>query len=808
MGKSEPALYLGAARAEHAERIEDPALLRKSGEAASPMIGQALPLREDIRFLTGTGCYVDDIKRPDMAHAMVVRSALAHARIRAVDISAALALPGVLAVYSADDIRDYALPIPQRVCALPGLERFLQMPLADERARYVGEPIAMVVATSRAIAQDAAELVQVDYEQLPAVVDVHAALADQVILHDGPGTNLASHYTVGRGDADAAFANAHYTRSEVFNIHRHTALTLETRGFVAEWDAAAGRMQVWGGSKVLFANRTILASMLKLDEQCIDMIEVDIGGGFGVRGDFYPEDFLVPFAAMKLGRPVKWIEDRREHLMATNHSREMECRLEIAVSADGIILAMRGLLMADMGAYTRTNGGVGPGKGTQFLQGPYLIPHLEFEVQALMTNKTPVGTYRGPGRYESTFFRERLLDIAAVELGLDPAEFRLKNLIPPEAMPYDAGALVPGLPSTIYDTGDYPLVLRRALAEADYPALVAGRGRGADGRLYGVGMGCFVESTGGGPSEDARIQVTPDGRVELFIGASSAGQGHETVMAQVLADELDIGMDAIRVFHGSTTLVKRGFGAYHSRSAVMSGGAIVLVAQRLRQQLLAHVAASSGRAVESLTFARGAVRGSNDGAVLATLESLAQQASAGSVQAASALAAEATFSNDNQLTYTGGTQIAHVAVDTETAMVEVLRLLTVEDVGRMINPAVVHGQTIGAAVQGLGGTFLDEFVYDEQGQLLTGTLADYLLPTATDFPNVDGVSMEHARSLSNPLGVKGAGEGGIIATGAALANAVADALSPLGVQITRLPLSPNNIARLIRDAKARPGPGN
>jgi carbon-monoxide dehydrogenase large subunit len=798
MGKSE--LHLQALDA-RAEQVEQGVI--KTGSDSAPMIGRALPRREDGRFLTGTGCYVDDIKRPNLAHAVVVRSALAHAEICGIDATAALDLPGVLAVLTFDDIADYALPIPQRVCPLPGLERFLQLPLAHRRVRYVGEPVAVVIADNRYVAEDAAELVFVDYQSLDAVVDVHAALADEVVLHTEQGTNVGSHYTVGRGEPDAAFANAHYTRKEVFRVHRHTAVPLETRGLVAEWDAATAHMQVWGASKVLFANRAILASMLKLDEKNIDMIEVDVGGGFGVRGDFYPEDFLIPFAAIKVGRPVKWIEDRREHLMATNHSREMECELEIAVAADGSILGMRGHLMADMGAYARTNGGVGPGKGTQFLQGPYLIPNVSFEVHALLTNKTPVGTYRGPGRYESTFFRERLLDIAARELGIDPAQFRLKNLIPPEAMPYDAGALVPLMGPTVYDTGDYPAVLRRALEEIDYERIKTLSGSAIDGKLHGIGIGCFVESTGGGPSENARIVISEPGRVDLFIGSSSAGQGHETSMAQILADELDVPIDSIRVFHGSTCYVSRGFGAYHSRSVVMAGSAIVLAAEALRRQIIAHVAKSCAEPVESLRYERGVVRRRSDGATLANVDTLAAQALAGSTDATAALSTEATFSNDNKLTYTAGVQIAHVAVDRETATVEVLRLLTVEDIGRVINPAIVHGQTIGAAVQGMGGTFLDEFVYDETGQLLTGSFADYLLPTSTDFPNVEAITLENARSPSNPLGAKGAGEGGIIATGAALSNAVSAALASLGVSVRALPLSPNNLARLIREAHAR-----
>ena len=763
-------------------------------------IGKAVERREDARFLMGTGCFVDDVVRPDMLHAMVVRSAYACANIRGIDAAAAKALPGVVDVIGSAELAGRLKHIPlSNFTTLPGFDRFLQMPLAQGRAVYVGEPLAIVLAESRYIAEDAAELIEIDYESVDPVVDVESSLKGDRLVHPAVGTNVASHFNVAKGDVEAAFARAAYTRKENFSVHRHTAAPMETRGLVAEWDADAKRMRVWGATKLTFRNREILADMLGLPQEQIEMIEVDVGGAFGVRGEFYPEDFLVPFAAIRTGRPVKWIEDRAEHLMATNHSRQMQCNLEIAVDKDGIILALRGDFMVDMGAYIRPNGGVAPGKSMQFMCGPYRIESAAFEARTLLTNKTPFGSYRGPGRYESSYFRERIVDLAAADLGIDPAEFRMRNLIRPEQMPWDAGAMVPGGPTAYYDTGNYPSVMKQALDAFGYESLASIRGEKRDGRLHGIGIGCFVESGGGGPSESARLVVTENGRIHLYTGSSTMGQGHETSFAQILADQLGFPMSAIDVFHGSTTYVKKGWGTYHSRSAVMGGGAIVLASNKLREQVIELIARRNNLSSAALQWEAGAVVSTDDRSIVATLAELGVQ-SAQDPEIRQAVQAEMVYSS-SELTYTFGTQIAHVAVDPDTAAIEVLRFLTVEDVGRMINPAIVHGQSIGATVQGLGGTLLDHLIYDENGQLLTGSFADYLMPTATDFPNVEAISLEQSKALNNPLGVKGAGEGGIAAVGGAVANAVDDALRSLGVCVRDLPLSPDKISALIRQAR-------
>jgi len=417
-----------------------------------------------------------------------------------------------------------------------------------------------------------------------------------------------------------------------------------------------------------------------------------------------------------------------------------------------------------MGAYVRTNGSVVPAKAAQFLLGPYRIRNFQCEVIGIMTNKTPVGTYRAPGRYEANFFRERLFDMACRDFGFEPAEFRRRNLIRPSEMPWSIGKLVPYEPPSEYDNGDYPAIFDKALEAFDYARLARQEARQADGKLHGVGMACFVESSGAGPAETARVVVRKDG-FDVYVGSSSSGQGHETSMAQILADELGVPMDGIRVFHGSTGIVPNGYGTYHSRAIVMGGSAILLAARKLKAEL-AH--RSHGAPIDYAAFAGEE--------------------------------AMATFEQSKR-TYTYGAHLAHVAVDPQTAQVEVLRYLSVEDIGRAINPLIVHGQAIGAAVQGLGAAFLDEFKYSEDGQLLTGSLADYLLPLATDFPVVEALTFENSPSALNPLGVKGAGEGGIVAVGGAVANAVASALQPLGVEITALPMSLDNLSAAIRAAR-------
>ncbi len=753
-----------------------------------PLVGRAVERMEDARFLAGAGVFADDLVRENMLHAVILRSPVAHARIAGIDTAAALAIPGVHAVITAVDIGADIPVIPLRLAPMVEFEPFRQPVIASDKVRYVGEPIALVVANTRALAEDALEAIELKLEALSAVTERGAG---RDALFDDAVDNVAVQYDVGFGDVEAAFAAADHVRTERFSAQRHTALPMETRGLLAEWDGATHRLIVTGATKVTFYNRRTLASMLSMRSEDIDLIEIDVGGGFGVRGEFYPEDFLVPFAARRLKRPIKWIEDRREHLMAINHSRDVACELSIACRSDGLFLGLRSKLFSDMGAYIRTNGGVVPAKAAQFLPGPYRIAHVGISVEAFLTSKTPVGTYRGPGRFEANFFRERLIDMVAADLGIDPAEIRRKNLITEAELPYPIDGLVPYEGPTAYDTGDYPAVFERALSEIGWHEKMNLQGRLIDGVRHGIGLGCFVESGGAGPKENAALTMETDGSLTVAVGSSVLGQGLETVLGQIAADTLSISLDRIRVLHGSTTLLEEGFGTYHSRAVVMGGSAVLDAGMKLREKIMARAAERLGRPNSELTVLDGNVVAANGATI-----SFASLASDGD------LSADGTFSN-NERTYSYGTHAAHVTVDPRTGAVKVIDYVAVEDVGRAINPAVVHGQAIGAIVQGLGGVFLDHLIYDDEGQLLNASLADYLVPTASDYPALRAITLELRLSPSNPLGAKGAGEGGIVAVAAATANAVAAALAPLNVEIRHLPLTPPRLWRLVKDARDR-----
>jgi aerobic carbon-monoxide dehydrogenase large subunit len=763
-------------------------------------IGAPIRRREDFRLLTGRATFTDDIKLPQMLHAAILRSPHAHARITGLDPAQAQAIPGVVAVLTFQDIAALAKPIPVRLYPLPGLERFLQYPLAHDRVRYVGEAVAVVVAESRYIAEDALDIMDVTYEPLPAVTDVGEALENRVVIHEEAGSNLAAEYTLAIGDSEAVFRAAPYTRKETFKVHRHTGNPLETRGLVANYDDGRGEFTVWGPTKVPHFNRTILASFLDVPESKIHFVETDVGGGFGIRGEFYPEDFLIPFAAMTLGRPVKWIEDRLEHLKSANHSRDVLCEMEIAAQRDGTLLGMRAHVYGDMGAYIRTHGGLVPSSTAALLTGPYHIPAYQCTVSCVMTNKMGLGTFRAPGRYESCFIRERLLDMVAADLQIDPLQLRFKNFIQPEEMPYTVGQTRPNTSPTVFDSGDYASALRHALHQIDYEALKPLQGQSQDGKYHGIGLGCFVKNTGQGPYEAARVVVSGAENIAVYLGITSLGQGHETTMAQICADSLGMPLESFTIFHGSTDAMPFGVGTFGSRGTVMAGNAAHLACQKVHDKALIIASRYLQCDVTELIFRRGQIyrQGAEEQPLLG-FDDLVRLAGPASPYHLEEPGLEATaYFNSDQLTYSYGTHVAHVAVDPETGQIEVLRYVVVEDIGRCINPLLVHGQAIGAAVQGIGATILEELIYDEHGQLLSGTLMDYTLPTSTDVPTIDSIILEEAPSPLNPLGVKGAGEGGIAATGAALANAVSHALAPLGIQVTELPLSPDQVRRWIR----------
>jgi len=752
-------------------------------------VGQPIERLEDFRFVRGRGQYVDDLARKDMLHAAILRSAVAHGRIRNIDISHARKIPGVHSVITAADLGDSIPLVPMRLQPMPEFEAFGQPVMACDKVRYVGEALAMVLADSAGIAEDALGAIEVDIEPLPAIATWQSAAKNETLLFENKGSNVTMKFRAVLGDADAAFKNAPYTRRERFSTQRHTALPMEPRGLLAEWDAASGRLTLSGAAKVLFANRRILAKQLGLAVDAIDMVEYDVGGSFGARGEFYPEDFLIPFATRHVGRPVKWTEDRREHLMCMNHAREAACDVEIACARDGTILGLRGHAFVDMGAYMRTNGAVGARNIAQFMSGPYRVANIDLDVSLLLTNKTPVGTYRGPGRFETDFFRERLLDMAARDLGIDQIEFRRRNLVREADMPYKVATIAPFESKDELDSGDYQVTLERCLAEFGWAEKEKLKGKLIDGRYHGLAVCCFIEGGAAGPKESARLVLETNGTLTVYMGSSGVGQGLETAFAQIAADAMDMPMDRInQVFHGSTAYVSDGYGSYHSRSIVMGGSAVLDAATKLRAAMSAEAARRLNCGAAEVALADGRAT-APDGKSVSWAE-----------LAPEPLSVEGAFSNHKH-TWAYGAHAAHVEVDPKTGAVALVDYVAVENCGRMINPLTLKGQLVGAVVQGLGGAFMEHLAYDENGQLLTGSLADYLIPTASDFPKIRGFMMESHPSPINPLGAKGAGEGGIISVGGVIANAVADALSSLGVEPRDLPLSPSRVWQLVQDAR-------
>jgi aerobic carbon-monoxide dehydrogenase large subunit len=756
---------------------------------ANAFIGSPIERVEDLRFLRGRGKFIDDLNHEGQWYGAVLRSAIAHGRIRNIDVSAALRMPGVKAVVTAKDVGS---PIPTVPFRRPSatIAPYAQPVIADTVVRYVGEPIAFILAQRAELAEDAIPAVIVDIEHLPVVGNRKASAKGDVLLFNKTMTNEANVYTARIGDVAAAFARAAYQRREQFRVQRVSALPMETRGLLAEWDDAIGRLRVYGAAKLPFINRRVLAAMMDLSEDLVDYIELDVGGGFGARGEFYPEDFLVAFAARKFKHPIKWIEDRREHFMAIAHSREAECEIEMAFDENGTILGLRGDVFVDIGAYVRPNGMTPVRNLAQFITGPYLVPNIELRSHALVTNKTPSGTYRGPGRYEGCFFFERMLDIAADELRLDRLDIRRRNLIPASDMPYQLVPVRPndGFSDTACDSGDYLSAFDRCVEEGKWKEKAKLVGQLVEGRYHGLGISCFIEGGASGPRENARIEVEKGGNVAVYVGSSALGQGVETIMAQIAADALEISIDRVRVMHGSTTYLAEGFGSYGSRGTVMGGSAIIVAANALLDKFRVVAAQHFGVAAEKIQIRDGAAR-LLDGR-LVTLGDLADET----------LTADGVFSNSKQ-TYTYGTAIAHVAVDAKTGKVHVVDYVVVDDVGRIINPLTLHGQVLGAAVQGMGSVFTEELAYDENGQILVGSLADYLLPVSTDYPHVRAISLELHPSPNNPLGAKGAGEGGIIPVGGAIANAVSSALKIFGVQANELPLTPPRVWEMINQSR-------
>jgi CO/xanthine dehydrogenase Mo-binding subunit len=773
---------------------------KKSPAAEAPVrtaaIGRSVLRSEDQPLLTGRACFVDDLHRDGMLHATILRSPHGHARILGIDADAARAHPGVVAVFTADDLPDGQRPIPMRMFSIAGMELCLQPPLASGVVRYSGEPVAVVVAESRYVAEDAAEIVAVDYEPLPVVVDPVEALADGApVLHEARGSNLAATFEIERGDVDAAFAEADLVLEETIRCGRHAAVPLETRGLLAEVEPGTGMLTVWGAAKVIHVNKRILASLLDWPEERIRLVEVSVGGGFGARGEFYPEDFLIPWTTVRLGRPVSWTEDREENLRATNHSREQVHEVAMALRSDGTVLALRDSFYNNTGAYVRTHGTVVPGMTAALLPGPYRWAAYHCTVHHVLTNKTPAGTYRAPGRYEATFVRERLLDMAARRLGRDPLDLRRQNLLLAEDMPYRVGTHTEGHP-VVFDSGDYPLLVDKARERFDYESLLRWRKeQPTPGRRRGLGTAVFIEKSGIGRWEYARVALASDGRPVVHVGIASVGQGVRTVLAQICADHLGVPYEDVTVRHGDTAEVAEGMGSFGSRATMLAGAAVMEAAGKLRASILELGAELLEASPEDLTIDEGKVIVKGSPASSITLRSLSEAARPlpalrrGGAPGMS----EESFFHSEDMSFPYGLHIATVEVDLETGGVEIDRYAIAYDVGKAINPKLIDGQIVGGLAQGIGGALFEELAYDEQGQLVAGSFMDYLMPTAGEVPRVDVLITEDAPTPLTPLGAKGAGEGGTTAAGAAIANAVSDAL---GADADTLPLTPERVLGL------------
>ena len=757
-------------------------------------IGRSVERLEDPPLVTGRARFAADISFPNQVHMRIVRSSVAHAEIVSIDVAAARAVPGVVAVWTAADIPEIG-PIDFREGRIESLEAYRQPVLAHDRVRYVGQPIAAIFADDAYVAEDAAELVMAEMRELPVLVD---AAAEPVEFAPGHTTEAAL-LDQGYGDVEAAFAAAHETIELDLSIGRHSGVPMETRGAIGRYDGARDVLELHGAAKVPHRNREALARLFGRDPSGVHVYESHVGGGFGIRGEIYPEDILVCSAAMRLDRPVKWIEDRNEHLMAANQSREQRHRIRAALDSDARITAIDNEFFHDQGAYLRTHAIRVPGMACGILPGPYRIPAYRAIGHVRLTNKTPAATYRAPARYETTFVRERLMDAIAVRFDLDPMEVRRRNLITADEMPFARPLEVIG-DAIEYDTGDYPGLLDKTLDHIGWDDLKAEMAaRRAAGEMVGAGLAMFVEKSGLGPRDGVRVTVETTGAVEVVTGGSSLGQGFETVMAQICADALGVDYRRVRVVKGRTDRIEHGIGAHASRATVMTGSATHVAALAVRDKAIEVAAELLQAPAESLDVVDGEVirRDSDIGPSLGLGEIAARLAPTSKSLGGRApgLSAEGWHETDHQ-TYPYGNHAAVVRVDRETGRVDVERFYLAYDIGRAVNPMLVEGQLMGGFAQGLGGALYEEFVYDDQGQPQSVTFADYLMPTMAEMPDVDMLVTEDAPSAKNPLGIKGAGEAGITGVGAAIAAAIDDAIGQPGA-ITRLPVTPQRLKRIL-----------
>ncbi|MCA9920824.1 MAG: xanthine dehydrogenase family protein [Anaerolineales bacterium] len=775
--------------------------------AATQFFGERIKRNEDPRLLTGQALFTDDVNLPNMAHVAFVRSPYAHARILDIDMSMALEREGVLAVYTAVSLGDYWQHGPLLVSPPPVknivFNQRTQVPLAKDKVRHVGEPVVMIVATSRYIAEDAVDDVFVDYEPLPTVVDLEKAVgSNTALVHDDLGSNISAHVVQTKGNYDTIKDQAHLIINRRLLYDHGIAAAMENRGVVAQWDRRSQRMTIWDTTQAPVFIRNGMAALLGLSENQVRVIAPFIGGGFGPKiMMFYPEEVLIPWAAMQLDRPVKWIEDRSENFVATTHERNQIHNVEAAFDKNGRILGIHDVFLHDQGAYAPYGLTVALNSQANVL-GPYDIEHYTSEFTAVFTNKTIVTPYRGAGRQHGVFVIERLLDAAAKELGIDRTEIRRRNFIPPDKFPYNNEIIYQDFSPLTYDSGNYQPVLDKAKEMIGYDQFfseIQPQAR-AEGRLLGLGIVCYVEGTGIGPYEGARVQVQSSGRVSVATGIGTQGQGHFTSFAQIVADQVGVDVTEVDLVTGDTDQFHWGAGTFASRGAVVAGNAINEAARDVRQKILKLAGDMLEAAEEDLELRDGKVmvKGVPDKAV--PLGQLAQQANPmrGAVKPGTEPGLEATnyFGPEYGAT-AAGVHAMIVEVDPETFDVKINRYVVVHDCGEVINPLILDGQIQGGVAQGIGNAFYEQIVYNNEGQLLTGSFMDYLLPTSLDVPPVE-IGHEVTPSPLNPLGIKGSGEAGAIPTGPLFVQAVEDALNIPGLEIKEIPLKPSRLWELVQ----------
>ena len=759
-------------------------------------LGDSVERLEDPPLVTGKGKFVGDINFPDQLHMRVVRSAHAHGAIKSVDTSAAEAFPGVIAVWTNTDIDDVP-PIDFREGSDPTLALFRQYPLARELVRYVGDPVAAVFAEDPYTAEDAAELVILDIDPLPVLINADDTPQDFM----GKATTEAAVVEQGYGDIETTFDKAYKVVEIDVKVSRHTGVPMECRGAIGRYDEARDVLEMYGAAKVPHRNRDTLCRMLNRPASGVHLFEGHTGGGFGIRGELYPEDVLVCVAAMRLGRPVKWIEDRQEHLMAANHSRQQRHIIRAAVAEDGEVVGLDDELYLDQGGYIRTHGTRVANMTTGTLPGPYRFPVYRSVCHFRLTNKTPAATYRSPGRCESTFVRERLMDAVAVAMDMDPIAVRRRNLISLEEMPYGRALDVLG-DSVEHDPGDYAGLLDQGLAQIGWDDLQKQlEERRSNGEMVGAGISMFFEKSGLGPSDGAKIFIDNSGYIEVVTGGASIGQGFETAMAQIAAEDLGTDYRRIRVVHGQTNRIDYGVGAHASRATVLTGTAVSLTAQAVRAKALDMAAELMQTTADSLTITDGAVHSKNNptGPSL-TLGEIAEALLPTSKIRGDRepyLKGEEWFHIDHQ-TYPYGHHIAVVKVDPDTGGVEIEKYFIAYDIGRSINPMMIEGQLVGGLAQGVGGALFEEFTYTEAGDPQAVTFADYLMPTLQETPEPEILLTEDFPSIRTPLGIKGAGEAGITGAAGAIASAIDNAIGIPGA-VTETPVSPQRLRTILRE---------